>query len=118
MINVRVDELAAGTVLAADVEDTSGHKMLSAGTIITEKHLALLVSRQILDVMIDETAAPEATEEAGEDCDGEREDTALDAARERLANLFAGDGQDKWTSALHEEAEKRLTVARFWATKV
>ena len=113
MRKVRVDQLEAGMVLAADVEDLNGKKMLSEGTVITEKQLTLLTSRHVFEVLVEDAKASKEDVEAVEAADS-AEDAALEAAKERLAASFEGCKPNEWMERLHKEAEKRLSVPRFW----
>ena len=77
MQNVRVPDLEIGMVLAEDVRDMNGRRLLSAGCSINDKCLHILKTWGILDVMISASAdaqnAPDDLEVADEDQSESRE---------------------------------------------
>ncbi|MCD6404293.1 MAG: hypothetical protein J7M19_00535 [Planctomycetes bacterium] len=114
MHKVKIEDLETGKVTARSVEDHNGYRILAKGTVLTERQIALLVDWKVLDVWVeDEVAEPDELEAAES-----AEEEALDKARERLAALFEGRETNAWMEALHEEAEKRLAVGRFWQEQV
>lgn len=101
-------------VLAADVGSDLGHRILSRGTVVTERQIELLTSWRVAEVAVeDEKATSEGVSAALSE-----ESEALKAAKERLAVRFEGAEQNEYTKALHAEAEKRLTAPRYWKTGI
>lgn len=114
MGKLRVDELEPGMVLAVDVDDHNGYRILAKGTALTQKQLELLSTWQVFEVAVEEKKAEEEVQEAAE----QAEDDALEAAKRRLEKLFEGRLVNEWMEALHREAEKRLAVPRYWKTQI
>ena len=114
MRKIEVDEVQAGMILAADVEDSNGYRILSRGTVLTDKQIALLATWRVGEVVVEDAPAEEETLEAALSADEE----ALKAARERLAQRFEGSLTNPWMKALYEAAEARLAVPRYWKTQV
>jgi len=120
MKSVKVKGLKAGFVLARDVEDAAGYKLLKEGTVLSDAHVALLRSWKIPEVWVEESVrargepeAPKAGHAAGGD-EKKREDALLEEGRSRLRRRFEGRLTNPWMKALYAEAEKRLLVPRFW----
>ena len=114
MRRLKIAELDAGMVLAADVGSDSGHRILSQGTVVTERQIELLTSWQIGEVAVeDEKATPEGVSAALSE-----ESESLKAAKARLAARFEGAETNEYIQALHAEAEKRLTAPRYWKTGI
>jgi len=114
MIQVTIGELEAGMVLAADVEDNRGYRILAKDTVLTEKLLALLSSWRVEHVLVEESkATPE-----GLDAALSAEEEALREAKSRLAKKFEGAEINEWIETLHLEAQKRLSLPRYWKTQM
>jgi hypothetical protein len=54
MARIAITELVPGMVLAGELLDEEGRRLLSAGTVLTEKAIALLARRNIGHVVIQE----------------------------------------------------------------
>jgi hypothetical protein len=120
MKSVKVKGLKVGFILARDVEDAAGYKLLKEGTVLSDAHVALLRSWKIPEVWVEESArarpeaqAPKADHAADED-KKKGEDALLEQERARLMRRFEGRLTNPWMKALYAEAEKRLLVPRFW----
>lgn len=114
MGKLKVDELDPGMVLAADVDDHNGYRILAKGTVLTQKQLELLLTWEVFEVVVEEKKAEEPVQEAAK----QAEDEALEAARRRLEKLFEGRLVNEWMEALYREAQKRLPVPRYWKTQI
>ncbi len=114
MRKLRVEGLEAGMVLAGDVEDHEGYRILARGTVLTAKQLELLSMWRVVEVMVEDEKADQQTQQAAM----EAEDELLDAARRRLRALFEGRVVNEWMEALLREAERRLSVPRYWKTQI
>lgn len=114
MRKVDVEDLEAGMLLATDVDDHNGYRILAKGTVLTRKQIALLTTWHVLEAMVEDEVARQ--EELGAALSAE--DEAIEAARKRLSSRFEGRLENIWMKALHEGAEKRLAVPRFWKTQV
>ncbi len=113
MHKVNVKELTAGMVLAADVEDANGYRILGRGTVLTDGLIARMAEWKVREAAVEEEmAAEEEVEQAKSE-----EQTALEKARRRLKEKFEGSLVNPWMQALHREAEARLAVPRYWRTR-
>jgi len=110
MHKVKVEELESGMILARDVEDQGGYRILGAGSKLSESQIALLESWSVIDVWIDDDTPEE--EEPAQEADG------LEEARERLRARFEGRLVNEYMERLYEQAEERLAVPRFWKNRV
>lgn len=114
MQRLKLRDLEAGMVLATDVGSDLGHRILSKGTVVTERQLELLTSWRVTEVAVEDAkATPEGVSAALSE-----ESEALKAAKERLAARFEGAETNAFMKALHMEAEKRLTAPRYWKAGV
>ena len=110
MHKVKVSELAAGMVLAVDVDDANGYRILARGTVLTESQIARMAEWKVREVAIEEeVAGEEEVEQAESD-----EQVDLEKARQRLRDKFAGSLVNPWMQSLYSEAEARLGVPRYW----
>jgi hypothetical protein len=113
MRKVKVRELVAGMVLASDVEDANGYRILARGTVLTDSLIGRMSEWRVQEVAVEEEmAAEEEVEQAKSD-----EQTALEKAARRLKEKFEGALVNPWMESLYREAEKRLGVARYWKTR-
>lgn len=108
---IPLDEVEAGMVLARDVENSNGYRILGKDTVITESQIALLEGWGVLDVLIKDGPAPSEEESAPE---SQGSGGHLEARREKLKKSFEGVLVNEWMNALYAEAENRLDVKRFW----
>jgi len=113
MTKVNIRELRTGMVLARDVEDDSGYKLLGKGTALTAAQIASLDGWKVIDVWVDEEK-PAKESGKGAARETRREPSALEEARKRLRARFEGRLTNQWMKSLLAEAEARLSAPRFW----
>ncbi|MHC4713476.1 MAG: hypothetical protein ACYTAN_09445 [Planctomycetota bacterium] len=112
MHKVKVGELEAGMVLATDVDDRNGYRILARGTVLTDSQIELLTGWRVFEVAVEEEmAGREEVEQAKSD-----EQHAIEAAKRRLKEQFEGSLVNPWMESLYREAEARLEVPRYWKT--
>ncbi len=116
MRSVKIKELKSGLILARDVEDAAGNRLLTVGTTLSKGHMALLEGWRIAEVWVEDavTAVAEAPAEPETPATKDAGEEALAEAKKRLAARFEGRERNAWMKALHEEAAKRLAAPRFW----
>ena len=104
---------APGFVLARDVEDSDGYKLLKMGTVLSNSQISLLVGWKVAEVWVEDAKAP--LEVPAKSVPGPAAAAAgpvFDAARESLKKRFEGRLVNPWIKALYAEAEKRIGAAR------
>ena len=115
MRNIKSDEYKPGLVLARDIEDAAGYKLLKVGTVLSDAQIALLVSWKVREIWVEDAkaaAAPAAS--AGGEARRSEVDPVLEAAKENLRKRFEGRLVNPWMKALYAEAEKRIGEKRPW----
>ena len=116
MRSVKKGGFEPGLVLARDVEDAEGYKLLRKGTVLTDAHVSLLESWKVLEAWVEDQPAAQPQPEKPKQAVPQKApaNAILDAAKLRLRQRFEGSLVSPWMTALCEEAEKRLATPRFW----
>jgi len=110
---VPLKRLAAGMVLARDVENGEGQRILAKGTALTDTRIALLTRWHIAEVMVE----PPKPAEAPKESEPRHVDDGLDLARKRLRESFQGRLVNDSMKTLYTEAEKRLGSRAPWRSE-
>jgi hypothetical protein len=110
---VPLKRLAAGMVLARDVENIEGQRILAKGTALTGTRIALLTRWGVTDVMIEPPKPAPPPKEA----EPRHIDDGLDLARKRLRESFQGRLANDCMKTLYTEAEKRLGSRAPWRSE-
>lgn len=111
MQQVPRERLVAGMVLARDVENYQGNRILTKGAVLTDSLIALLRHWKVAEVFV-EPEQPKAEEKPAQPAAAP--DHALDVEKKRLNEIFDGSLVNGWMNELRNETEKRLGVHRFW----
>jgi hypothetical protein len=97
-------------VLAQDVENYKGARILTKGAILTDALIALLHHWKVAEVFVD----PELARVEPAPAPVPETDWALERAKKRLAEKFDGNLVNDWMKALLDETEKRLERPKYW----
>ena len=116
MRSAPLKDLKPGMVLARDVENSEGYRILARGTVLSDTKISLLEGWNVIDVLIEDAKPPAPAAQ------GEAVAAAADAARasraaERLKTMFDGRLANPWMKALCAEAGKRLDLSPFWRNR-
>jgi hypothetical protein len=115
MRNIKSDEYKPGLVLARDIEDAAGYKLLKVGTVLSDAQIALLVSWKVREIWVEDAkAAAAAAGGGGGEARQAAKDSALEAAKKNLRKRFEGQLVNPWMKALYAEAEKRIGEKHPW----
>lgn len=101
MEQVPLATVIPGELLGADVQDEQGNVLLSMGSVLEERHIAMLKRRGIANVVV--------ADKAGADSDADLSEAAAARVSE-VERLFAGTEEDELLSGLREIALKYARV--------